>query len=247
MFIGDPSVDTLQESSDGIILSIHNQSIAPFSKGNIFLVSPGADTDIIINRNYVKKLPPPHGYCLEDTSLNSKFNSPYFDYIVNTLNQTYSQEYCYNFCLQTQTIKYCDCSNVQLPVYLNTTRFCSSINLTEYACVWIIIPVYKKDFSKHCELSCPFECFSVDYITTSSRQLYPTKYRLDQLLYKFNYSQIITDEQFSKEAFLRFNVYYQGMQYTITEQLTSMNIQNLISEYGGTLGFFLGILNLRFI
>jgi hypothetical protein len=108
--------------------------------------------------------------------------------------------------------------------------------------MWRIIAVYEKEFSKNCELSCPFECFSIDYITTSSRQLYPPKYRLDQLLYKFNYFQLISDKQFSKEAFLKFNVYYQGMQYMSTEQLVAMNLQDLISGYGGTLGFFLGII-----
>jgi hypothetical protein len=55
--------------------------------------------------------------------------------------------------------------------------------------------------------------------------IYPTKYRLDQLLYKFNYFQLITDKQ-----------------YTSTEQLVAMNLQDLISGYGGTLGFFLGII-----
>ena len=241
LFIGDPAVDTLQESSDGIIMSIHNQSIAPFSKGSIILISPSSDTDIIINRNFLSKLPQPHGYCLEDTSLTSKYNSPYFDYIVRTLNQIYSQEYCYNLCLQAQTIRYCACSNVQLPVYLNTTRFCSSINLTEYACVWKIVPLYEKEFANHCKTSCPFECYSIDYIITSSRQLYPTKYRLDQLLYKFNYTHRITDKQLSKDAFLRFNIYYQGMQYTKIDEVASMSQEDLLSSFGGTLGLFLGI------
>jgi hypothetical protein len=38
------------------------------------------------------------------------------------------------------------------------------------------------------------------------------------------------------------NVYYQGMQYMSNEQLVAMNLQDLISGYGGTLGFFLGII-----
>jgi hypothetical protein len=66
LFLGDPSVDTVKEDSDGIIMSIHNQSTAPFTQGIPILVSSEAETDIVISRNFISKLPPPYGSCLDD-------------------------------------------------------------------------------------------------------------------------------------------------------------------------------------
>ena len=249
LFIGNPSVDTFQESSDGIAVSIHNQTIAPFSKGNTLLIPPGAETDIIINRNFISKLPAPHGNCLEDASINSTFSSPYFDYIVRTLKVNYSQEYCNSFCLQRQTINYCGCSNVFLAVYLNTTDYCSynQTNQTQFDCVWTVNALYGHEFNDHCKKSCPFECYSIDFITTSSRSLYPTKYRLDELLFKSNYSRIVTSNEFATQAFLKVNFFYQAMQYTVTTQVSQMQQVDLLSKFGGTLGLFLGLLKLRLI
>ena len=73
-FLGESSVDTIRESSNGIVLSIHNKSIKPFSEGNTVMATPVAYTDIIVDRNYVTKLSKPYGSCLEDVSEASKFS-----------------------------------------------------------------------------------------------------------------------------------------------------------------------------
>ena len=239
LFVGDPIIDTVKEESDGVVISIHNQSIAPFTKGKPILVPSGAETDLIINRNYITKLASPYGDCLDDTSENSSFTSQYFDYIVRTLKQGYTQEYCYSFCLQKQTIKYCGCSNSYLPVFLNTKEYCA--NVTQYSCVWSVNEKYGNEFTDHCKSSCPFECFSIEYKVASSRALYPTVYKLNSLLYKYNYSQRITNIQYASQAFLRLNIYYDSMEYTTTTETAQMLQADLFSNFGGTLGLFLGI------
>ena len=242
LFVGDPAIDTSKEEADGIVLSIHNQTIAPFTKGRAINVPAGAETDIIINRNFIKTLPSPYGDCLDDTTVNSTFNSAFFDYIVRTLQQGYSQEYCYSFCLQKETINHCGCSNAFLPVFSNTTIFCA--NATQYNCVWKVNALYGNEFTDYGKTSCPFECSSVEYIPRSSSALYPTVYKLNSLLNKYNYSLRITNLQYASQAFIRLNVYYERMEYTTTTQNAKFQPSDLVSSFGGTLGLFLGINNI---
>ncbi len=241
LFVGDPLVDTEMENSDGIIISIHNQSVAPFFEGTNLLVPPGAETDIIINRNFVSKLPFPYGDCLEDTSENAKFSSPYFDYIVKKLKVNYTQQYCHSFCLQKQTIKYCGCANAYLAVYLNTTDFCFYKNKTQWDCVWEVNARYGEEFDDHCKNSCPFQCYSIEYTATTSRALFPTPFRLKEILEIYSFKNLFKDVKYANQAFIKLNFVYQNMQYVSTTQVAQMQQVDLLSKFGGTLGLFLGI------
>jgi hypothetical protein len=244
-FLGDPSVDTSQEDSDGLVVSIHNQSITPFTQGSSVLAMSGAYTRIIVERNYVKKLSQPYGTCQDDVSSTSAIKSNYFDYIVNTLKVEYTQEYCYSLCLQNQTIKYVGCSSVYLPIYLNTTLFCSFLNNSEWPKMWNVGKLYGEEFRDHCKESCPFECNSIEYSISTNQALYPTVSRLDQLLNKENYKNRITNNQSASQAFAKVNIYYKGMYYTTTNEVPLIQLEDLISNLGGILGLFLGKMNYK--
>ena len=239
-FLGDPSVDTVAESSDGLVISIHNKSITPFSKGSTVLATAGFYTHIIVDRNYVKKLSKPYGSCLDDVSENSSFSSKYFDYIVKTLKVNYTQEFCYSFCLQEQTIKYVGCSTVFLPIYLNTTVFCSFQDIPQYTKMWTMDKLYGNEFKEHCKESCPLECSYVEYSISTTQALYPTVSRLDELLNKDNYKDRITNNQTASQAFAKVNIYYKGMYYTTKTEIAQMQVADLVANLGGTLGLFLG-------
>jgi hypothetical protein len=46
------------------------------------IVPPRANTDLILDRNFITKQPAPYGDCLLDTTVNSSLSAQYFDYIV---------------------------------------------------------------------------------------------------------------------------------------------------------------------
>jgi hypothetical protein len=115
LYLGDPKTDTYLESSDGLIISVHNQSSIPFGKDDKLRAAAGAETDFIISRNFISKLEAPYGDCQKDTSKTSEFRSFYFDYLVRSLDVDYSQENCYALCVQKQIINACNCSNTFMP------------------------------------------------------------------------------------------------------------------------------------
>ena len=131
LYVGDPTVDLYNTYSSGILVSIHKKSIAPFTRGDIIKVCASSDTDIIVSRNFISKLPAPYGDCLDDTSSSSTFSSTYFDYIVRNKGYNYSQEYCLQLCIQQQTIKYCGCANVWIPSFDNSSlKYCTIYELS---------------------------------------------------------------------------------------------------------------------
>ena len=118
LFHGDPSIDLNNEPNEGIMLSINNQSAEPLWQGDVLKAESGAETDFILNRNFVSKLPTPYDNCL----LQGTGGSLYYNYIVNTLGRNYSQQFSFKLCFQDQINRMCGCANTFL------SDICKSIN-----------------------------------------------------------------------------------------------------------------------
>ena len=246
LYLGDPSADLFETSYSGIFVSIHNQSYAPFSIGGFIKVGSRTSTDLIVNRNFLRKLPAPYGNCLEDTSSSSAFHSEYFDYIVRNLGYNYTQEYCNSICLQDQTIKVCGCANIWIPNHGNSsTLFCVSAN--DRNCMLTKIQNKIDNFTAICSEYCPNECYSIDYNVVSHHLVYPNYF--DSLLLH-NWSQKVGQSVSLSEipdVFLEVSVNYHSMQYTVTEEVIKMMQSDLLANFGGLLGLFLGMSFLSFV
>ena len=245
LYLGDPSADLYSTYYSGIVASINNQSIEPFTKGDVIKVGAGKSTDLIVNRNFISKLPAPYGNCLQDTSQSSTFSSKYFDYIVRNLGYNYSEEYCRSLCLQDRTVQFCGCANLWIPILANDSSFfCESD--TDQNCMFSVFSIYIDDFNSECNTACPVECDSIDYNIVSHNYIYP------------NYLETLNLHDWSQstgknltlrdipEAFLEVCVFYHSMQYTVTEQVVQMIQYDLLSNFGGLLGLFLGMSLLSF-
>ena len=205
--------------------------MVPFTKGDVIKVAARTETDIIVDRTFVYKQPEPYGDCLVDTSKKSSFNSQYFDYIVKTMGQNYSQQYCFALCIQSQFIKNCGCAAFEYPVFKNSSNlFCELDNY--FTCSKTI-----KNLTE-CKAACPFECFSIDYSVKTHSLLYPTTTSVLK-------SNNITDVNFfnidafkTMERILYINVYYHSTQYTLSEENILIQPADVVANFGGTKLFF---------
>ena len=240
-FVGKPSANTLIEYRDGLIISIQNQSSEPFWQSDTLKASAGSENDFIVKRNFITKLPPPHGNCLLDTSF-----SPYYKYIKHILNNSYSEELCFQLCIQDQIIKTCGCGDLFLPKVNNdSTLFCNS--LSSINCMKSYINNFSMSDGLHiCKAICPFECFQTEFEISSHKALYPTLSYIDTLFsyaqsqnLNLNYSEV-------SQAFAKVNIYYPSMQLKTTTQTAQMQISSLLATIGGNLGLFLGMSFLTF-
>jgi amiloride-sensitive sodium channel subunit alpha len=240
IFVGDPKIESYFEFNDGVLISIHNQSTKPFSQGDKIKAAAGAETDLILSRNFITKLESPHGDCLKDKTNSSKFTSFYFDYIVKTLGVDYSHEYCFNLCLQTQIINACNCSNTLMPSFRNTTKYCKDYT-TEILCMTDVVKKVNKTFALECEIACPVECDSIEYEVTTYRALYPNYYYTQILSAAAAAKGINISDADIDKAVAKVNIFYKNMEYKTTTQKIQTTTEDLFSNIGGTLGLCIGI------
>ena len=230
LYAGDPN-NILNEYQDGFIFSIQNKTAEPFWQGNILKVETGMETDFIMKRNFIHKLPPPYGNCLADTS-----SSPYYDFISKSLGNSYSQELCLQVCLQDLIIQNCGCMTINLPFYKNSSLADSQ---TKTDCYQAFINNYgSNNKSTFCTSSCPYECDSTEFMFATSKLGYPTAYHtntLDQYLLNKGIRQKVNGTQ---KAYSKVNIYYQSMEYTTTNQTRSMEDADLMSNFGGNIQFY---------
>jgi hypothetical protein len=241
LFLGDPNVDTYLEPDDGLLVSIHNQSSVPFTQGDRIKVAAGAETDLIVNRNFISKLEFPYGDCLKDTSSKTVFTSYYFDYLVKTMKVEYNQENCFALCLQKYIMESCNCSNSFMPAFNFTTHFCVNPRV-EIPCMKNVITNFSKtSASLKCQEACPFECNSIEYGITSYRALFPSTFYASILYDALKNKRVNISYDNIGKAVSRVNIYYKSMQYLSTQQVISTSSEDLFSNIGGTLGLYIGI------
>ena len=237
LYLGNPSNDLNYENNEGLILSINNQTAEPFWQGDVLKGESGAEIDYVINRNFATRLPSPFGNCLSNPA-----SSKYYDYIVNTRGKNYSQQFCFQLCIQDKIINKCGCALVYYPIFQNSsTVFCG---FSDYSCMVSILESVTT--INNCQTQCPLECNSIEYKSSISKSKYPSSTYSDVL---YNYVQAKGQNvSYSKipEAFTKLNIYYHQMEYTTTTQVQQMQVADLFSNFGGTLGLFLGMSFLTF-
>ena len=207
-------------------MSIQNQTSVPFLQDNVLKASGGAESDFIIKRNLITRLPSPYGNCLGDTN-----PSKYHNHIVNILNASYSGELCLQVCLQDQIINNCGCLNRNLPLYGNISNLFCSDALTQGICINSTINNNKG--SSTCQIECPPECISSEYDFITTRATYPTHYYYINYLLNFILKKGINfSVNFSPEAFTKINIYYEKMEYTEITEEKKFVMADLMSNLG---------------
>jgi hypothetical protein len=261
LFLGDPVYDLPYDFDSVIILTVDNMTAEPMYQGEILKAETGVETDFIVNRNFISKLPDPYGNCIS----GSEVNSEYFDYIVNNLGKNYSQNLCFQLCIQNQIIQNCQCASSFLLLYKNDSiNYCSAIN--DIMCSAHV--VMNSTFNTICTNMCPSECYSVDHQIKTYKTKYPASSYSDFLYYYLlNKGIKINNTDLSKSC-AKINIFYNTMTYTITSQVPKMDyadlfsrfnlyfikiflkilvFQFIFSSFGGNLGLFLGMSFLTFV
>ena len=233
IFLGDPSKSTTFQTSNGIFISINNQSSEQFIDGNLLKAESGAETDFVLSRNFVNKLPSPHGSCSFTGG-----NQNYYKFIVNTLGKNYTRELCLQFCLQEEIVKKCNCANIYLSNRYSSAQYCK--NPQHQQCVTEFFNDYITSID--CELDCPYECNYVNFEISLSKSKYPTLSYTNKLKEYINGKGInITNSNDIASAFTKVNIYYQSAEYKIITQTPRYDLSEVSSLVGGIIGVFLGM------
>ncbi len=203
IFLGEPKLQT----NDGIMVFVHNQSTSVHVLSHGVMVPTNMETNMCIKRSFLKRLPRPHGMCVLDLGRISTFHSPIFDYIVHYLNATYTQQLCFDFCMQIIIQTSCNCSNAEMP---QMPRIC--LDDQSISCMFYTLSnLNQQTIDSKCMQECLLECNTVFYDTTFSMATYPFTYNKALLLGNPKVSSTGVKTNNVQKSVLKLNFFYENL------------------------------------
>ena len=112
---------------------------------------------------------------------------------------------------------------------------------------------YDPGIPQNCHDQCPLECDSINYELRTSSADYPSVVYANTLMdnpniqakYAANLSQMSYESL--RRSMVQISVYYNNLGYDQYEEIAKMEVIDLVSNIGGTLGLFLGMSFLSFV
>uniref|UniRef100_A0A0N5BTK9 Degenerin del-1 n=1 Tax=Strongyloides papillosus TaxID=174720 RepID=A0A0N5BTK9_STREA len=207
----------------GIRLTVHNPEQQPFPDTEGYSAPTGFLSSFGIKLKKVKRLPAPYGDCYE--------GEKHDDFIYK--DKEYSTEGCIRTCLQKSLVKACGCGDPRFPQYMNNSN-CNINDLSSRECLTREI---KKSVSKE-SCNCKQPCLSLIYSVTYSSSRWPSGTN-----FKRSCEEGLTPQEclnFYREQGAMIEVFYEQLNYEALEESEAYALPNLISDFGGQLGLFLG-------
>lgn len=238
------------ELLSGLHLNVHNISVKPTYNEGIDIPT-GLRTNLIVNRIFSNKLEFPYDNCKSNVESNSEYDTLLY-MLIKGLNQTYRQKDCFDMCFYLEVQQRCNCSYPIDKVYemCIADSLLSKPSLTTICAAGLVENFYKETFEQKCLKYCPLECDSIDFQLSMSLAELSTKELALQLMNKTSivskYSNgTVTLEKLMKSIAV-FRVYYDELKYTCLNEKAKMSLQDIVSNFGGILGLFLGTSFLSF-
>jgi len=221
-----------------VTLYIHNNTQMPsnlYSKG--YYIRPGSFNFYDINRVHDQKLELPYNNCYKNVS-KSDCNQTIINYMILKKIQ-YSHIECLYLCknLRFNEINACNFSLNSLDQDIYSEMY----KLNDYSNALACISAYFKESNNniYCSNYCPYECDTFTYDINSYSMTTKSSGNIDYSETFFNTFGFNSYDNVSN-TFFAFIVYYNDLQYTLIKQHPKIELFDLISNVGGTLGLFLG-------
>lgn len=228
-----------------ILINFHNKSNWPFDiSDGCYYVTTGNWYTFKLDRVYNQLLDEPYNDCIKDVE-SFKLNKSLINLILS-LNMSYTQKNCYRFCSFMFALEKsnCDCnSNVS-----NFQRDCikNSSEWFKLSPIKKCIKNYLDDFETTkaqilCSEYCPLECDSINLVVSSFVEMFPSQGIISNISKKMSYLSNFRTYDEVKKSFVRIQVYYDSMKYTLISQNPKTALFNCISSIGGIFSLFFGI------
>jgi len=208
-----------------------------------------------VKRTFINNAGSPYTDCQDLTT----FSSPLYDFIINSsFYSTYTQQDCFNLCIQQMIIVECNCSYSGFdipPPYTSSFNISAKprpcLTIADYNC-------YTKQFSLFNPVtcaakSCPLECNSINYdLSVSSLLLasiddfadYYSTYEneFDKYGYYPQYGSLPLQKYENwRTSLFTVYVYYTRIEYTLIEVTPSMTFTDLLANIGGSMSLIVSV------
>lgn len=247
LYVGVPDYIQTLDSSIGAVVFIGNDSIALSSMDSID-VPAGKETNLVIDRLFVKQLNKPYSDC-EIVGDDSRIKSDFIQLILSQ-NRSYSQHDCYDLCYQKKVIENCDCFDLAFDSLNDFTKPC--LNESDINCLYEAFNEFNQgSIHENCDRFCPVECEYLTYSFSYSQSDFPSLAYSKVLSSHPKVTEKLGNQTITikalKRAVLKLNIYYDKLKYMVFDEYPASDIISVLSNIGGTIGLFLGVSLLSFI
>jgi len=250
VFLGRPDQFLAKKTPDthtsSFKIYIHNLSLSAVeSTENPIKLTPGLSTELKIKRIFKEILPYPYNNCLKDVS--SSYNSLLVKHILTKTNSLYRQKDCFHLC-QTQYM----INNCNLTVSLGFIWEVNWRKDNKWPCANdSYFEFLSKNLNDLCLNDCPTECDSIEFDIQVMTSKFPSQAYAFELMnnsqiksnYPPGYNTTLDD---LRESMVQFSVYYTDFYYTHISQIPKQHLVDLVSNFGGLFGLFIGMSFLSF-
>ena len=234
---------TKNYESNELAILFHNHTIKPIDLRNKGLrISTGSKNFFQIERTFDEKLEKPFNECYKNVN-NFELNKTLIDYMSKTNNSYYKLE-CDRLCRNLKNKEESRCNCIES---IDSSSDCSnSKNVTIKACYDKFLSDFQNsNVIKICSQYCPLECDSISYSISTNSEQFPFTGSFSNLT-SFEYQKFLSYEEVQK-YYVSIRAYFPELKYTLIKQQPKVEVVDLVSSVGGTLGLFLGISFLSFV
>ena len=212
------------EKGMGFSVQTHDPQVFPFLFENTFTVGPGRVNYVFLNKEVTILLKKPYNNvtCLDDDELLTKGMEMGY-------NDIYTQEQCLSACFTSTAA---DCTN------------CSSYNNGPVACsfyetVQCSLDSFDSLLGSNEELpcDCPPKCKSITYSYQLSTTDFPNQ-MTQEIATILNWT--VTDPLEMSKRYTQLTLFHESLSYIQIEQLPVVDILQLLANFGGQMGLYLG-------
>ena len=234
---------TKNYESNELAILFHNHTVKSKDLRNKGLrISTGTKNFFQIERTFDEKLEKPFNDCYKNVN-NFDLNKTLINFMRKTSDSYYKLE-CDRLCrnLKNQEESGCNC----IKTFDSSSDCSNSKNVTIKACYNQFLSDFQNsNVIKICSQYCPQECDSLSYSISTNSEQFPFTGSFSNLT-SFEYHQFSSYEEVQK-YYVSIRAYFPELKYTLIKQQPKVEVVDLVSSVGGTLGLFLGISFLSFV
>ncbi|XP_070544098.1 uncharacterized protein [Ptychodera flava] len=203
-----------------------NDTVLPQDEG--ITIMPGTVTSIGIREKHTLRKTKPYGKCKDEANEDGLYGP----------NRTYGVLACQKTCVQRQMLKYCKC----VDSYIMGEPQCLITNITQDTCRQFIRYLFQ---IQKLGCDCPIPCKEQYYDQTISQSLWPATVSLSYLLKTIHSisskTKDINDAHSVSLNLAQLEVYFEELTVESTIELPAYEIEDFLSDIGGTLGLYIGL------
>lgn len=188
--------------------------------GNIFEITNGFKIDIVIDKKVEYKLGEPYNDCLKELAEFER-NKTVINYF-NSINVSYSQTECFNYCFELDYMQQnlCKCEGLEFGSIWSNCNVLQE-NKTIARCLRDYkIKFFQNSLVNKCQQYCPTKCDLIEYNANSN---------------------FVVNNNPNASNYAEVRVYLRSLKYTLIDQSAKMTFSDLVSSVGGTISLFIGL------